>query len=85
MLTRLSSKGQVVIPKAVREALGLRAGTRFHIQVFKDKIILEPIEISPVNALYGKYPDADFLSGLEEEHRREVEREDAIRPSTNCL
>jgi len=85
MLTRLSSKGQVVIPKAVREALGLRAGTRFHIQVVKDKIILEPIEISPVNALYGKYPDVDFLSGLEEEHRREVEREDAIRPSTSCL
>lgn len=33
MLIKLSSKGQLVIPRAIREALHLRAGTQFHVQV----------------------------------------------------
>lgn len=70
MLTRLSSKGQLVIPSAVRKALGLRAGTQFYIRVEEDKIILEPIKTSAVEALYGKYPDADFLAELEAEHKQ---------------
>jgi hypothetical protein len=34
---------------------------------------------SPVQALYGKYPDADFLEDLEEEHRQEQQAE-ATKP-----
>ena len=33
MLVQLSSKGQLVIPKSIRDALNLQAGTRFHVQV----------------------------------------------------
>ncbi len=80
MLTKLSSKGQLVIPKAIRQALGLRTGTQFHIRVTEGRILLEPITPSPIAALYGKYPDADFLTDLEAEHRREIEHEEAVRP-----
>lgn len=80
MLTRLSSKGQLIIPRAVRQALGLRAGTQFHIRLTEGKILLEPITPSPIAALYGKYPDADFLAELEAEHRQEMMDEEAIRP-----
>jgi AbrB family looped-hinge helix DNA binding protein len=79
MFAQLSSKGQLVIPKAIRLALGLQAGARFHVWPAEGKIILEPVVSSPIAALRGKYPDADFLSDLEEEHRREVSREAAIR------
>ena len=72
MLTRLSSKGQLVIPSAVRKALGLRAGTQFHLRLEEGKIILEPIKTSPIEVLYGKYPDVDFLTNLETEHKQEI-------------
>jgi len=79
MLARLSSKGQLVIPRAVRQALGLRAGTQFHIRLTEGKILLEPITPSPIAALYGKYPNADFLADLEAEHQREIRDEEAVR------
>lgn len=78
MSARLSSKGQLVIPKAIRQALGLRTGTQFHIRLDQGRIILEPLTTSPVEALYGKYADADFLAELEAEHRQEIEDEAAI-------
>lgn len=80
MLARLSSRGQLVIPKAIRQALGLRRGARFHVRLDEGKIILEPMTTSPVEALYGKYPNADFLTELEEEHVRELQDEAALRP-----
>jgi AbrB family looped-hinge helix DNA binding protein len=72
MLVQLSSKGQLVIPKPIREALNLQAGTQFHVQVDQDKIILEPIAPSIVDALYGRYADEDLLEALEAEHRQEL-------------
>jgi len=79
MLAKLSSKGQLVIPKAVRQALGLRRGTQLRVQLNEGKIILEPMRTSPIDTLYGKYADADFLADLEAEHRQEIRDEAAIR------
>jgi len=79
MLAKLSSKGQLVIPKPVRQALGLKRGSQLHVWVDRGKIILEPEGVSPVDALYGKYPDVDFLSDLEEEHRQEIRDDAALR------
>jgi AbrB family looped-hinge helix DNA binding protein len=76
---KLSSKGQLVIPKPIREALGLKKGTRFHVDVAEGKIILEPETTSPIDALYGKYADADLLTDLEAEHRQEVQDDAALR------
>jgi AbrB family looped-hinge helix DNA binding protein len=79
MLVRISSKGQLVIPKAIRRALGLRPGTELHIELVGRKIVLEPVEpLSPIDALYGRYPDADFLTDLEIEHRQELHDDDAF-------
>jgi AbrB family looped-hinge helix DNA binding protein len=79
MLVRLSSKGQLVIPKPIRDALRLRTGTRFDVQLDEGKIILEPVATSAVEALYGKYTGADLLADLENEHRHEVANEAALR------
>ena len=79
MTVKLSSKGQLVIPKRIREALGLKKGTRFHVNVAEGKIILEPETTSPIDALYGKYADADLLTDLETEHRQELQDDATLR------
>lgn len=72
MLAKLSSKGQIVIPKAVRQALGLQPGAQFNIRLIEGKILLEPVTSSPIEALYGKFSEIDFLNEQEEEHRQEL-------------
>ena len=79
MLVRLSSKGQLVIPKAIRQALDLKPGTRFQVRMREDQIILEPIQASGIDALYGKYADADLLHDLEAEHQQEIRDEEFLR------
>lgn len=41
--TRMSSKGQVVIPEAIREELGLKPGAQFVVAGQRDAIILKTI------------------------------------------
>jgi AbrB family looped-hinge helix DNA binding protein len=42
MTTTLSSKGQVVLPKAARRKLGLVRGTKFNCRVREGEIVLVP-------------------------------------------
>ena len=42
MQTQLSSKGQLVIPKLIREALSLAPGTRFSVEAVDGNILLRP-------------------------------------------
>lgn len=41
--TRMSSKGQVVIPEAIRQELGLETGAQFVVMGGRDAIILKSI------------------------------------------
>lgn len=45
--TRLSSKGQIVIPKSVREAHGWEEGMEFDIEDTNDALVLRPHRRSP--------------------------------------
>jgi AbrB family looped-hinge helix DNA binding protein len=63
MTTTLSSKFQIVIPKAVREKLHLAPKQRFQV-VEKGKIITLIPEV-PLKSLKG------YLQGLERKHLRE--------------
>lgn len=42
--TRLSSKGQVVIPEEIRQRLGLQEGTQFVVVGERDVVILKAIQ-----------------------------------------
>lgn len=42
METRISTKGQVVLPKPLRAKLGLRAGDLLDVRLERDAIILRP-------------------------------------------
>lgn len=55
--TTLSTKGQVVIPKQIREKLGLTPGTILKIRLEGKSIILEPITEPPNEIFIEAGPD----------------------------
>ena len=64
----LSPKFQVVIPRRVRERMGLRPGEKFEVISFDNRIELIPIR--PMSEMRG------FLEGLDPSFERE--REDRV-------
>lgn len=55
-LTKLSTKGQVVLPKEVREALGLSTGTELEVEIQDGAVLLRPIRKTRVDDLLGMLP-----------------------------
>jgi AbrB family looped-hinge helix DNA binding protein len=53
LTTRMSSKGQVVIPEEIREKLGLRPGTQFTVLSARGMILLQPL-ITPTLEEFDK-------------------------------
>jgi AbrB family looped-hinge helix DNA binding protein len=78
--TRLTSKGQVVIPKPVREQLRWVSGTELAVEVIGDGVVrLTLLEASnPIDVLYGCLKDLprDPLADLEAEHQAEIEADE---------
>ena len=70
---KLSSKGQIAIPKAIRDQLGLRKDMRLSIAVEGRRIVLEPAPEGSWEDLEGILKRTKVLELLEEEHRREIE------------
>ena len=65
--TRLSSKGQVVIPEEIRDRLGLKAGTQFVVVGNRDVVILKAISAPSVkefNDLIGQARQQARRAGL---------------------
>jgi len=75
MLLRLSSKGQLVIPRSIRESLHLKNGDQFQARVVDGKILLEPVQADLIHQLHGLFAGSAMLKELEEEHRQEVEND----------
>lgn len=42
--TRLSTKGQVILPKSVRTALNIAPGTRFNVKPVGGAVLLQPLQ-----------------------------------------
>ncbi|MEM6532603.1 MAG: AbrB/MazE/SpoVT family DNA-binding domain-containing protein [Myxococcota bacterium] len=47
METKLSSKGQIVLPQALRDSRGWKSGQRFDVQIRDDTVVLTPIASEP--------------------------------------
>jgi AbrB family looped-hinge helix DNA binding protein len=47
----ISTKGQIVLPVAVRRALGLKPGMRVHVQVDGRKATVTPVAPAPTSSL----------------------------------
>lgn len=69
-VTALSSKGQVVLPKAIRESLKLEPGARLMVFSDGDNILLKPIkqpDISEFNMLMDKANEWAVEVGMTED------------------
>ena len=80
-VVQVSPKGQVLIPKAIREKYGVKPGAQVHILEEPDRIIIKPAPEDPIEAACG-FLEGDFslTDDLMEEHRKELENERHHRP-----
>jgi AbrB family looped-hinge helix DNA binding protein len=70
MKSRLSSKGQVTIPAAVRDQLGLMPGTAVEFVVREGEAVLRKrAAVDPVERVYGRLKLARSVDGLVDEMR----------------
>jgi len=78
--TRVTSKGQVVIPKLVREQLRWVSGTQLAVEILGDGAVrLTPLAAKDsIDILFGCLQDlpGDPVAALEAEHRAEIEADE---------
>jgi len=76
----ISSKGQIAIPKAVRQRLNLKAGTRISIEVQGEALVMRRLvrDFPDWRTMQGMVRGGESLTqALEAEHRAELARDDA--------
>lgn len=77
----VSAKGWVVIPKEIRERLGLKKGSRVRFVEYGGvlRVIPEPEDpLDAIEELYGMFADGPSMTeALLREHAEEIEKEEA--------
>ena len=58
MTTKLSSKGQVVLPEALRQMYGWNSGTAFTILAYKGSVIMQPLKTPTEEELAAEFEEA---------------------------
>ena len=74
MTHKVGAKGQVVIPKELREEFGIEPGDEVSFWAQDDHVALLPVR-NP-ETLGGRYPGLDLVEMLEAERRADRVRED---------
>ena len=62
-IATVTAKGQVTIPKRIRQALGLEEKDRLLFVVEGERVIMKPLRQRPLNELYGTLPATKPHSG----------------------
>jgi len=68
---KISSKGQVVIPKKIREKFNLEPNTRVEFKEINGQIVLIPLPSDPVEASFGIVKSRRRVKELMKEIRKE--------------
>ena len=77
--TIISSKGQVAIPKALRERLNLKAGTEVSIDVQGEALVMKRTvrNYPDWHTMRGMFRGADLLKDLTADRSAEIARDNA--------
>jgi len=70
MTHRMGAKGQVVIPKVLRDQVGLHPGSEVEFTLAEDRVVVMRAR-KPARELGGSLPGADMAAKLLEDRRRE--------------
>ena len=76
MIAKVSSKGQVVIPKDIREKMGIKSGAFLEFRQIDDKRLEVTVIKDLIKELEGIYKGSGILKELEREHKEEIERDE---------
>ena len=74
-LATVTSKGQVTIPKSIRDALGLRRQDKVLFILEDDRVTLTPLHHRPLTELLGALPPTrsdEGLQAIRDEIRRDL-------------
>jgi AbrB family looped-hinge helix DNA binding protein len=75
---KVTFKGQITIPKAVREALDIQAGDSVTFRLGRDHAVLKPLKKKALLDFYGAFPAEHPYPGVKAV-RKEVHRKIADR------
>ncbi|MGR3177209.1 MAG: AbrB/MazE/SpoVT family DNA-binding domain-containing protein [Candidatus Anammoxibacter sp.] len=62
VIATISSKGQLVIPKEIRESLGLEPKQKVLLRVVKNHAVIEPIPVNPIEHFCGVFKKGKSLT-----------------------
>lgn len=72
----VSSKGQIVIPKEIREALGVKPGMKVMFKVVKNHAEIIPVPADPIKSFCGVFEKGSSLTrSLLKERKEEAKLE----------
>jgi len=74
--SRVTSKGQVVIPKKIREKYGIHTSTSIRWIEKEEGILMVPDSEDPIEAARGMFSGSGIFKAYLQEKKREKERED---------
>ncbi len=72
MTHRVGTKGQVVIPKTMRDRLGIAPGDEVEFELEEGAVRVEPVRGHPT--LRGSFSGLRLVQALEEDHQAERHR-----------
>ena len=77
--TTISSKGQIAIPKAVRDKLHLKAGTEVSIDVQGEALVMKRFvhNYPDWHTMRGMFRDSNLLKDLTDDRAAEIARDNA--------
>lgn len=58
MTTKMSSKGQIVLPEALRRTYGWQSGTAFTVLVYNGAVIMQPLKTPTEEEIKTEFEDA---------------------------
>jgi len=76
METAVTIKGQVVIPAKIRHRLGIKKGSRFHVEERNGEIILRPLNRDYFKKMSGILKGGGLVRALEDSRAEDLKREE---------
>ena len=76
METSVTVKGQVIIPAKIRYRLGIKKGSKFHVEERNGEIILRPLTKEYFQRMSGILKGGGLVKGLKETRVEDLKREE---------